>query len=171
VAMLDIDMPGLNGIEVARQITFAKIKVGIIIVSMYDQDKYVLEAIKAGARGYLLKNSQSETLLRAIRRVAAGQAWLDPPIASKMVDEIRYLPLESSDIDPLTSLSPFELELLSLLAQGMTNEQIANHLDMSEKTVRNRLSPLFEKIGVKNRVQAVLYTLRQNLVDVNMLSV
>lgn len=162
VVIMDINMPGMDGVQATKRITAANPRIGVIILTMYRQDQYVFEAIRAGARAYLLKDAHSDELLQAIRHVAEGEALLDPAIARKMIDEFRRLQAESSS--PNTPpLPPRDLQVLRLAAQGLDNHQIAGQLQIAEKTVRNRLSMIFEKLQVDNRTQAVLYALRKGL--------
>lgn len=166
VVVMDINMPGMDGVQATRAITAAREDIGVIILTMYRQDQHVFEAIKAGARAYLLKDADSDELLHAIRAVAAGQALLDPAIARKMIEEFRRL--QENQTDPETqALAPRDLEILRLVAQGLENEEIAARLNISEKTVRNRLTGIFEALHVRNRTQAAIYALRKGLADLD----
>jgi DNA-binding NarL/FixJ family response regulator len=167
VVVMDINMPVLDGVQATGQITVANPDIGVIILTMYRQDQYVFEAIKAGARAYLLKDADSDELLRAIRTVAAGEALLDPVIAKKMIDEFRDLQNQSDSIERLTPLIEQELNVLRLVAHGFPNSEIGDRLGLSEKTVRNRLTVIFEKLHVNNRTQAALYALRQGLASLD----
>ncbi len=169
VMIMDINMPVMDGVQATRRITAHDPNIGIIVLTMYRQDQYVFEAIKAGARAYLLKDADSDELLRAIRAVAAGEALLDPAIALKMMEEFRRLqdPKESGAEDDLTSLTERELDILRLVAQGLDNHEIAACLSLSEKTVRNRLTVIFEKLRVRNRTQAALVALRRGLASLD----
>ncbi len=167
VVFLDINMPGQDGVEATKEITVENPRIGVIILTMYRQDQYVFEAIKAGARAYLLKDADSEELLRAIRAVAAGEALLDPSIAVKMIEEFKRLQEDALLTEGLTPLTDREQDILRLVAQGYENQEIADQLHLSEKTVRNRLSVIFEKLHVNNRTQAALYALRQGLASLD----
>jgi DNA-binding NarL/FixJ family response regulator len=167
VVVMDINMPSLDGVQATGRITAANTTTGVIILTMYRQDQYVFEAIKAGARAYLLKDADSEELLRAIRAVAGGEALLDPVIALKMIEEFRRLQSESHTADQLTPLIELEMNMLRLVAQGFNNHEIGDRLGLSEKTVRNRLTVIFSKLHVNNRTQAALYALRRGLVNLN----
>lgn len=168
VVIMDINMPLLDGVQATRYITRYQPQTGVIILTMYRQDQYVFEAIKAGARAYLLKDADSDELLRAIRIVADGEALLDSAIALKMMEEFRRLqgdpPLGA---DGITLLTERELEIVRLVAQGLENSEIGNRLGLSEKTVRNRLTTIFEKLHVNNRIQAALYALRQGIASLD----
>ena len=161
VVIMDINMPVLDGVQATRQITTAFPEMGVIILTMYRQDEHVFEAIKAGARAYLLKEADSDELLSAIRAVAGGEALLDPAIARKMIDEFRRIQESVTGPDGATPLSGRDLDILRLVAQGLDNNAIAERLFLSEKTVRNRLSGIFEALHVSNRTQAALYALRK----------
>ncbi len=163
IVVMDINMPGQDGVEATKAITAENPRIGVIILTMYRQDQYVFEAIKAGARAYLLKDADSEELLRAIRAVAQGEALLDPSIAGKMIEEFKRLQEDALLAQGLTPLTDREQDILRLVAQGYDNQEIAHQLHLSEKTVRNRLSVIFEKLHVNNRTQAALYALRRGL--------
>jgi two-component system, NarL family, response regulator LiaR len=167
VVVMDINMPILDGVQATRYITETQPHVGVIILTMYRQDQYVFEAIKAGARAYLLKDADSDELLRAIRVVAGGEALLDSGIALKMIEEFRRLQTEPVGADGITQLTERELDILRLVAQGLDNVDIGERLGFSEKTIRNRLTTIFEKLHVNNRIQAALYALRQGLVSLD----
>lgn len=167
IVVMDINMPGQDGVEATTAITAENPSIGVIILTMYRQDQYVFEAIKAGARAYLLKDADSDELLRAIRAVARGEALLDPSIAGKIIDEFKRLQDDALLADGLTPLTDREQDILRLVAQGHDNQAIANELHLSEKTVRNRLSVIFEKLHVNNRTQAALYALRRGLASLD----
>jgi len=136
------------------------------MITMYRQDRYVFEAVKAGARGYILKDADAATLLDAIRRVAGGEALLDPDMAQSVLDDFRdkreVLPSEKH-----ADVNERETTILKLLAQGFSNQDIALRLDISEKTVRNRLSEIFAKLQLNNRTQAALYALREGIANLD----
>jgi len=167
VVVMDINMPEMDGVQATRQLTAANPEIGVIILTMYRQDQYVFEAIKAGARAYLLKDAGSDELLRTIRVIAAGEALLDPPIAKKMISEFRQLQSQSDPSALITDLLEQELNILRLVAQGLSNAEIGQELNLSEKTIRNRLTVIFSKLHVNNRTQAALYALRQGLTSLN----
>jgi len=135
----------------------------VIILTMERQDEYLFEALKAGAKGYLLKNADSEELLAAIRDVAAGEATLPPTIARKVLAEFQRLSEREFQDQPYERLTDRERDILSLVGQAATNREIAQRLGISEKTVRNRLSVIFDKLHINNRTQAALFAVRQGL--------
>ncbi len=164
VILMDIQMPELDGVAATKAILAEFPEAKVIILTMYRQDRYVFEAIKVGARGYLLKDSDANVLVDAIRRVADGEALLNAGMAAEILDEFR----KTSEIPrhpehQLTELSEREADILRLLAQGASNQSIAEALDISEKTVRNRLSEIFSKLRLNNRTQAALYALREGI--------
>lgn len=162
IALLDINMPEMDGVEAARRITAELPETGVIILTMYRRDDYVFEAIKAGATGYLLKEVELDDLLAAIRAVARGEAVIDPAIASRVLAEFRQP--DQTKMPPESILSERDEDILRLVARGLPNQEIAERLFISEKTVRNRLSLVFQQLHLKNRTEAALYAMRQGLV-------
>jgi DNA-binding NarL/FixJ family response regulator len=162
IALLDINMPEMDGVEATRRITAEFPETGVIILTMYRRDDYVFEAIKAGANGYLLKEVELDELLEAICAVAQGEAVIDPAIASRLLAEFRQP--QKTEETPESALSDRDVDILRLVAQGLPNQEIADQLFISEKTVRNRLSLLFRQLHLKNRTEAALYAMREGLV-------
>jgi DNA-binding NarL/FixJ family response regulator len=164
IALLDINMPEADGVEATRHIAAELPETRVIILTMYRRDDYVFEALKAGASGYLLKEVELDELLAAVRTVARGDAVVDPAVASRLLAEFRS---RSGSTDPALeeTLAQRDLEILRLLTEGLSNQQIADRLFIAEKTVRNRLSLTFRRLHLKNRTEAALYALRQGLVD------
>lgn len=163
VILMDINMPEMSGVEAARQITAEFPRTGIIILTMYRRDDYVFEAIKAGARGYLLKEAELDELLAAVRAVAAGEAVIDPAIAGRVLAEFRRPKASQSDAE--LALAERDVAILRFLARGLSNQEIAGRLHLSEKTVRNRLSLIFRQLHLKNRTQAALYAIQEGLTE------
>ncbi|MEX2543369.1 MAG: response regulator transcription factor [Trueperaceae bacterium] len=164
VILMDIQMPELDGVAATKEILDEWPEARVIILTMYRQDRYVFEAIKAGARGYLLKDSGADDLVSAIRKVADGEALLSPELAASVLDEfhkVRSLPEHPEH--KISGLSEREADILRLLAKGSSNQEIAHALDVSEKTVRNRLSEIFSKLRLNNRTEAALYALREGI--------
>ena len=161
VVLLDIKMPEMDGVEATQKIKSQFPDVGIIILTMYKRDDYVFRAIKAGASGYLLKEVEMSELLAAVRSVAQGDAVIDPAIASRVLAELRGDASPSTKDD--TELADRDIEILRLLGQGSSNQEIAEQLFLSEKTVRNRLSLVFRQLHLKNRTEAALYAMRKGL--------
>lgn len=160
IVLLDIQMPGLNGVEVAKRLAARHPAVKLIMLTMYREDQHLIESIRAGARGYLLKDADAEELVAVIERVARGEAVLDPTLVGGVFAAVR-----GETRLPGGTLTDRELEIVRLLAAGHDNRTIASRLALSEKTVANRLSEIFQKLGVTNRTQAALVALQRGLVS------
>ncbi len=166
VILMDINMPKLDGVRATRRITEAEEHPAIIVLSMHREDEYIFDALKAGAKGYFLKTSDSQDLIEAIRSVVRGEAALEPDLAQKVLDEFRRMStMPRSKATGLASLSDRETEILRLVAQGLSNQDIANKLHLATKTVKNQLYVVFQKLHLNNRTQAALYALRKGLVS------
>lgn len=163
IVLMDIQMPGLDGVQATKEVLSEWPQAKIIMLTMYRQDSYVFEAVKAGARGYMLKDTDAKELVEAIRQVYQGEVLLDAEIAEKIIQDFKAK-AESSP-KPHAELADREVQILRLVAQGYTNLEIAAELQLSEKTVRNRLSEIFQKLHLNNRTQAALYALREGLAE------
>jgi NarL family two-component system response regulator LiaR len=153
-------MPELSGLEAIHQIKEEKADARILVLTSFGEDKKIFAAIKAGAMGYLLKDSSPEQLLQSIRDVYRGEVSMHPTTALKLIREIRQpLNLPATEA-PLTER---EMEILSLIARGLTNQEIAESLSISERTVGNHISGILGKLHLANRTQAALYALREGL--------
>ena len=161
VTLMDIVMPDINGVEAIRQIIHENPAARVIALTMYREAQYMLDAIRAGARGYLLKTVDAGELITAIEAVHQGNYLIDPIIAARVLDEFHLGLPESPRIEPLTE---GEMAVLRLVAQGVDNREIAEALSYSMYTVANRLRTVYEKLHVTNRTQAALYALRQGWV-------
>jgi DNA-binding NarL/FixJ family response regulator len=155
VVLMDIKMPGTNGIEATREIVHTSPHVGVLVVTMYEDDDFVFSAMRAGARGYVLKGANQAEMLRAIRAVANGEVIFGPGIAQRVISFLSA-PHPTAQARAFPELTERETEVLSLLAQGRTNEEIAGELVLSLKTVRNHVSNIFSKLQVADRAQAVI---------------
>lgn len=159
VILMDINMPGVNGVEATRRILHANPMIGVIMVTMLEDDASIFSAMRAGARGYVLKGARHQELLRTIRAVADGQALFGPAIATRIMD---FFDGQGAKIktalpaDAFPDLTPRELELLDLIAQGTNNSQIAEKLVISDKTVRNHITSIFSKLQVADRAAAII---------------
>jgi DNA-binding NarL/FixJ family response regulator len=161
IILMDLQMPKLNGVDATRQIVYASPHIGVIMLTMYDDDDSVFAAMRAGARGYLLKDVDAEALLEAIRQVAHGEALIDPLVATKVLSEFRRLSDPTAAHPPLEQLTEGEMNVLRYVAQGLDNREIAEQLSLSESTIANRLRDIYQKLYVNNRTQAALYALRR----------
>lgn len=155
VVLMDIKMPGANGIDATREIVRTSPHVGVLVVTMYEDDDFVFAAMRAGARGYLLKGANQAEVLRAIRAVANGEVIFGATIARRIMTFLAAPP-PSVPARVFPELTGRETEVLSLIAQGRTNEEIAERLYLSLKTVRNHVSNIFSKLQVADRAQAVI---------------
>ncbi len=161
VILMDLVMPEMDGIEAIRQITASRAEIRILVLTSFATDEMVFPAIKAGALGYLLKDSGPDDLVQAIREVYRGESSLHPTIARKMLQEIAgQRPSKTADVDPLTER---EVEVLRLVAQGQSNRDIADALVISEATVRTHMSNILSKLHLASRTQAALYALREGI--------
>jgi DNA-binding NarL/FixJ family response regulator len=154
VVLMDIQMPGLNGIDATRQIVQTSPRMGVVVVTMFEDDDSVFAAMRAGARGYVLKGADQEEMLRVLHAVARGEALFGPAIAARFASFFQAPPANVTDVFP--DLTERERELLGLVAQGLNNQEIAAQLTISVKTVRNHVSNIFNKLQVADRVQAVI---------------
>ncbi len=155
LVLMDIHMPGINGIEATARIRAQHPRTAILIVTMLDDDS-VFAAMRAGARGYLLKGAEPAETLRAIRAVASGEAIFSPGAAKHVMDYFAHPPVAPVNPAALSQLSEREREVLTLIAQGLTNTAIAERLVLSPKTVRNYISEIYSKLQVADRLQAAL---------------
>lgn len=162
MVLLDLQMPIKGGVEAIAEIIHHQPDARILVLTSFAEDDYVFAAIKAGAAGYLLKDSTPQDLLQAIRDVHAGESSLHPKIARKLIREIN----QPSDL-PLTDkpLTVRELEVLKLVAQGMSNQEIAKRIVVGERTVRAHVSAVLSKLHLANRTQAALYAVRKGIAD------
>ena len=166
LVLMDLKMPGLNGIQATRLIHQQYPEIRVLVLTTYDGDEWVLDAIRSGAAGYLLKDSPREALVAAIKGTIDGKTHVDPGVAGTLLAQIAR-----TATPPITSLpadlSERELEVLRHLARGLTNLDIADRLHLSEGTIRNYVSAVFTKLGVSDRTQAAVIALRYGLVDLN----
>ncbi len=164
VVLMDLNMPGMNGIQATRRIHEKFPAVHILALTTYDADEWVFDAIRAGASGYLLKGTPRTELIKAIEGTAAGRTFVDPSVAGKLFTHVAGTTVVH-DSTIAEALSAREREILQLLANGQSNTEIAARLFLSEGTVRNYVSGIFSKLGVTDRTQAAVIALRHGLVD------
>ena len=163
VVLMDLKMPGMNGVQATQHIQNDHPDVHVLVLTTYDADEWVFDAIRAGADGYMLKDADQTSLIAAIHETAAGHTPVDPGVAGKLFDHVVQH-ITQKDNALADKLSPRELELVSLLAQGFSNSEIAARMFLSEGTVRNYLSTVFSKLGVSDRTQAAVLALKHGLV-------
>lgn len=166
VAVLDIQMPEMTGIEAARQIKAKIPEVQVLVLTAYDDDPYIFAMLQAGASGYVLKNAPSEELVRAVRTVAAGGSALDPTVTAKVMAQLSSgKPLGAQAV--IEKLTQRELDVLRLAARGHTNRAIGLELGISDRTVQGHLANIFGKLGVATRTEAVLLAMKQGWITLD----
>ena len=160
--LMDLKMPIMNGIEATREIRTKFPHIKILVLTTYDDDEWVFDAIRAGASGYLLKDTPRQKIVEAIRGTMDGKSFVDPAIAGKLLNQVASKQTQHTSIltDKLTER---ELDVLRLIAKGINNSEIANQLHLSEGTVRNHVSAILEKLGVSDRTQAAVIAIQHGL--------
>lgn len=165
VVIMDIGMANLNGIEAARQMTQERPELAVMMLSMHSDESYVLRALRAGARGYLLKDSAEPDLIKAVHVVAGGKSFFSPAVSRLLLDDyVRKLKRSGTD-DPYDLLTPRERELLQLIAEGKSNKDIANLLNLSVYTVESHRSNLMEKLHLRGLPELILYAVRKGIIS------
>lgn len=165
VAILDIGMPLMNGIEATRQIVRRAPNVHVLILSMHSNEGYIVKALKAGAKGYLLKDSADTDLIRAVGAVAAGKSFFSPAVARVMLDDyVRHL-AEKGVADRFDALSEREREVFQLIAEGHSNKEIADLLSLSLTTVETHRAHILQKLDIHNTAELVLYAVRRGVIS------
>jgi two-component system, NarL family, response regulator NreC len=165
VVVMDIGMPSLNGIEAAQQMTHERPELAVMILSMHADESYVLRALRAGARGYLLKDSAEADLTRAVHVVAGGKSFFSPAVSKLLLDDyVRKLKRSGTD-DPYDLLTPREREVLQLVAEGKSNKDIANLLNLSVYTVESHRGNLMEKLHLTGLPELILFAVRRGIIS------
>jgi two-component system NarL family response regulator len=169
VVLMDISMPRMNGVEATRAIKRENPHIGVVVLTMYDEEEYIFDLVKAGATGYLLKDADSSQILKAIRAIADGESLIHPSVASKILNEFSLLAegkgKKASKIEH--DLTEREITVLKLVAEGKTNKEIANDLNLSEKTIKNHVRNIFHKLHVYDRTQAAIHAIRKGLIELD----
>lgn len=164
VLLLDINMPNMNGLQVLEKIKANLIKVKILILTIHNEVEYLIKAVNIGVNGYVLKDSDSADLKKAICAVYNGETYIQPNLTPLLKESLRKkAEIKAREFDLLTKR---ELQVLELLSEGLLNKEIAYKLDISEKTVKNHISNIFKKINVSDRTQAAVYAIKNNIVDI-----
>ncbi len=170
VLVLDIHLPDKSGIDVTRQLRTQNSPTAILILTAHDDSQLIFELLENGAIGYVLKDEALETLANAVRAVAGGKSWLSPTVASQVVRRVvrqqTKMAQETFAATTSENLTPRELEILCLLAEGLDNTAIAERLTLTKRTIQNHISNIYGKLGVTSRTEAVLYALRHRLAQV-----
>ena len=161
VVVMDLNMPGMNGVDATREIAKLAPLTRVVVLTISDQDGDVMDAIMAGASGYLLKDSSIQDLIAGIQSAAVGEALISPHIASKVLQRVRAA--GSGPAQPVSHLSDREVEVLRLIANGKDNAEIARELTISPKTVKNHISNILMKLQIENRIQAAVYAVRSGI--------
>jgi len=163
VVVVDISMPRLNGLEVLRRLTAELPQSRLLVLTMHEEDEYVLHAVRAGARGYLLKHAATADLIAAVKALAAGATYFGPQAAQALAAQVHH-PERAID-DPYGTLSTREREVFHMILEGLTSKEIARKLEISAKTAENHRSHILDKLGVRNSVELMRYAARKHLLD------
>lgn len=164
LVLMDLQMPIMNGVQAIRHLRKTNPDLPVLVLTTYTDDKWLFDAIRSGANGYLLKDRPRQELVDAIKGTVAGESYLDPAVTKRVLDTVASVPEPPESVEDL-DLSQREQDILQLLVEGLSNADIAQRLFLSEGTVRNYLSGLFTKLGVSDRTQAVVVALRRGLVS------
>ena len=163
IVVTDISMPRLNGIEVVRRLKEALPDTRVLVLTMHQEDEYVLQAVRVGASGYLVKDSAASELLAAVRSLRAGRGYFGPQASKALAEQMQHPEREVGD--PYGSLTAREREVFHLIAEGLTTKEIARKLDISVKTAENHRARVIDKLGVRNTAELVRYAVRKGLLD------
>lgn len=166
IILMDINMPNVNGIEATKVIKSERPEIGIIALTIHDQDEYLFELIRCGVSGYVLKDVRPDELVKTIRGAARGQSFIPPSLTARVFREFNRLAEQRDQPHRNFGLTDRELDVLRQVARGMSNRDIASTLYISEKTVKNHLTNIFQKLGVNDRTQAALFAVKNNVVNI-----
>jgi two-component system, NarL family, response regulator NreC len=165
VVVMDIGMANLNGIEAAQQVTGDRPETAVVMLSMHSDESYILRALKAGARGYLLKDSAEADLIKAVHAVAGGKSFFSPAVSKVLLDDYVRKLRRSGTEDAYDLLTPREREVLQLIAEGKSNKDIANLLNLSVYTVESHRANIMEKLNVRGLPELILYAVRKGIIS------
>jgi two-component system, NarL family, response regulator NreC len=165
VVVMDISMPNLNGIEATHQITQSQPEIAVVILSMHSDESYVLRVLKAGAKGYLLKDSAEADLIKAVHAVAGGKSFFSPAVSKVLLDDYVRKLKRSGIEDAYDLLTPREREILQLIAEGKSNKDVANLLNLSVYTVETHRSNIMEKLHLRGLPELILYAVRKGIIS------
>jgi two-component system response regulator DegU len=163
VILMDINMPGINGLQAIKQIKDERLTSRIIVLTIHEDREYLFKTLQMGAEGYVLKDAEPKVLVDAIRNVHSGRSYIQPNMTMELVREFSRVTMHERDKDCDSNLTAREMEVLKLIAEGMINKEIAKALYISEKTVKNHVSNIFRKLNVSDRTQAAIYAFKHNL--------
>ena len=162
LVLMDLKMPGMNGVEATRRICALYPKTKVLVLTTFDDDEWVFDAIRAGASGYLLKDTPRGKVIEAIRGTVTGKSYVDPSVAGKLLDQVANKQEQPSQ-SITAKLTGREVDVLRLIARGLSNPEIAEKLHLSEGTIRNHVSAIFSKLGVSDRTQLAILAIRHGL--------
>lgn len=165
VVVMDITMPNLNGIEATRRIKDEHPEIKVVMLTVHANEAYIYQALRAGAEGYLVKQTAPEDLVSAVEAAAQGEAFLSPLISKNVMENYRHHSGINNDVDRLDSLTKREREVLQLIAEGKTTRQIAKQLFVSQKTIRNHRANMMSKLDIHNTASLTLYALRKGIIS------
>ncbi|WP_169944874.1 response regulator transcription factor [Microbispora sp. H11081] len=157
VALVDMRMPGMNGVELIARLAAERPEVAVVVLSTFDEDEFIFGALRGGATGYLLKDCSPEELVSAVHRASRGETVLGSPVAARLVSELRHLPVGTVAFRGQELLSAREVEVARMVAAGATTREIAAHLLITEGTVKNHVSSVLRKLGLRDRIQLALH--------------
>lgn len=163
IVLLDINMPNMNGIETLKKIKQINPSLKIIMLTVYDAREYLIETLNLGANGYMLKDAEADSLVKAIEAVYNGGSYIHPNLAGELFKEINRQRVNKSSKSGVEALTKREYEVLLLIAEGMSNKDISEHLVISEKTVKNHVSSILRKLDLQDRTQAAIFAIKQKL--------
>jgi DNA-binding NarL/FixJ family response regulator len=165
VVLMDVRMPDLDGIKATRELTRAAARARVLILTTFEQDDYIFGALRAGASGFLLKRTRPEDLIAAVHAIGAGDSLLSPSVTRRVIDRMARQPSPELDEAKLGALTPRERDVLELIARGLSNREIATELTVEESTVRTHVKRILTKLGLRDRVQAVIFAYESGIIQ------